>query len=231
MLELQLKNRGKNGGIGTITAGYGTSTGTGGANTTTTAAQLGMVSTAATTASNGGIPATTTLDGYFTDSSTSGYHGLGGGGGHQPQITISHPNGHIGKRGQFVDTHDFYDHLGNLVLQLCIFKFELANGWLAMYFTFENYYGIPSPPKKHQTIHNLEIEFQSNYTTAKAEKIVQLRRQHEYIYIHMYLCIFDICMYLFHVFVSWKKPVLEMSNFFFDEKQQKSKNLQHDKKN
>ena len=150
MLELQLKNRGKNGGIGTITAGYGTSTGTGtgGANTTTTAAQLGMVSTAATTASNGGIPATTTLDGYFTDSSTSGYHGLGGGGGHQPQITISHPNGHIGKRGQFVDTHDFYDHLGNLVLQLCIFKFELANGWMAMYFTFENYYGIPSPPKK-----------------------------------------------------------------------------------
>ena len=101
MLELQLKNRGKNGGIGTITAGYGTSTGTGtgGANTTTPAAQLGMVSTAATTASNGGIPATTTLDGYFTDSSTSGYHGLGGGGGHQPQITISHPNGHIGKRG------------------------------------------------------------------------------------------------------------------------------------
>lgn len=189
MLELQLKNRGKNGGIGTITAGYGTSTGTGGANTTTTAAQLGMVSTAATTASNGGIPATTTLDGYFTDSSTSGYHGLGGGGGHQPQITISHPNGHIGKRGQFVDTHDFYDHLGNLVLQLCIFKFELANGWLAMYFTFENYYGIPSPPKKHQTIHNLEIEFQSNYTTAKAEKIVQLRRQHEYIYTHVFVYI------------------------------------------
>ena len=41
---------------------------------------------------------------------------------------------------------------------------------------FENYYGIPSPPKKPYTIHNLEIEFQSNYTTAKAEKIVQLRR-------------------------------------------------------
>merc|ERR1719412_3437780 len=45
-----------------------------------------MITTAATTASNGGIPATT-LDGYFTDSSTSGL------GGHQPLITISHPNG------------------------------------------------------------------------------------------------------------------------------------------
>ena len=90
MLELQLKKRTNTGGIGTITADrYNT-----GANTTTTAA-LGMVSTAATTASNGGIPATTTLDGYFTDSSTSG---LGLGGGHQPLITISHPNGH-GKRG------------------------------------------------------------------------------------------------------------------------------------
>jgi len=115
MLELQLKNREKNGGIGTITAGYGTSTGTGGANTTTTAAQLGMVSTAATTASNGGIPATTTLDGYFTDSSTSGYHGLGGGGGHQPQITISHPNGHIGKRDEYNNNEN---GLSNDILKL-----------------------------------------------------------------------------------------------------------------
>ena len=31
-------------------------------------------------------------------------------------------------------------------------------------------------PPKTKTIHNLEIEFQSNYTRAKAEKIVQLRR-------------------------------------------------------
>ena len=88
MLELQLKNRKSNGGIGAITAGYGVGA--------TTTAALGMGITTATTASNGGIPATTALDGYFTDSSTSGHYGLGG---HQPLITISHPNGHHGKRG------------------------------------------------------------------------------------------------------------------------------------
>ena len=76
MLELQLKKRSTVGG-----GSSGTTVGT--------TAALGMITTAATTASNGGIPATT-LDGYFTDSSTSGL------GGHQPLITISHPNGKKG---------------------------------------------------------------------------------------------------------------------------------------
>ena len=60
-----------------------------------TAATGGLTSSApVTTATNGGLVHQTSLesrlDGYFTDSSTSGI------GTHHPLITVSHPNG---KRG------------------------------------------------------------------------------------------------------------------------------------
>ena len=57
----------------------------------TTAATGGLTSSApVTTATNGGLVHQTSLDGYFTDSSTSGI------GTHHPLITVSHPNGKKG---------------------------------------------------------------------------------------------------------------------------------------